>query len=225
MDQEISFGKKDIIAGLIIGAMVAILATIAMLIGIISKIPLWWSLIVVMPVLCLAGLYAAFLIGKKIRVVYQFAKFFLVGGLNTLIDFEVLNILMRQTGIAKGEFIILFNAISFTIAITNSYLWNRFWTFKEARDVQVRKESVGKEFVQFLIVSLIGMGLNSGIVYATATYMKPLFGLGQVLWTNFAKALATGASLIWNFIGYKFIVFNVNKTKDTEAQNLPTQSV
>jgi len=207
-NNQSSFKKSDILASLIIGLMVAILFIIAIIIkDYQEKIPFYWSLIFIIPILCLIGLYLAFLISKKIKIVFQFAKFILVGGLNTLIDFGMLNLLMWLTGIYKGSFIIGLNAISFLTAVTNSYLWNKFWTFKEEREAQVEKESVGKEFSQFVVVSLIGISLNTAIVYFTTTFVNPILGLSPVVWANLAKAIATVVSLIWNFLGYKFIVF------------------
>lgn len=203
-----TFKKSDVLASLIIGLMVAILFIIAVMIkGYQEKFPFYWSLIFIVPILCLIGLYLAFLVSKKIKIVFQFTKFVLVGGLNTLIDFGMLNLLMWSTDIYKGSLIIGLNAVSFLTAVTNSYLWNKFWTFKEDREAQVKKESVGKEFSQFIVVSLIGISLNTAIVYLITTFINPIFGLSPVLWANFAKVVATVVSLIWNFIGYKFIVF------------------
>lgn len=203
-----NFKKSDVLASLIIGLMVAVLFIIAIIIkGYQEKIPFYWGLIIVIPILSLICLYLAFLISKKIRIVFQAAKFVLVGGLNTLIDFGVLNLLMWLTNIYKGNLIIGLNAVSFLTAVTNSYLWNKLWTFKEDREAQVEKESVGKEFSQFVVVSLIGISLNTAIVYLITTFINPIFGLSPVLWANLAKVIATLISLIWNFLGYKFIVF------------------
>lgn len=208
MNQEISFRKRDLLASLIIGLMVAVLFSIAILIkDLQGRIPFWWSLVLIIPILCAAGLYVSFLLGRKIRIIYQFAKFVLVGGLNTLIDFGVFNLLMLLSGIYKGEFIVGLNAISFLVAVTNSYLWNKFWTFKEDQEAQVEKENVAKEFIQFIVVTLIGLSINSGAVYLITTFVDPMFGFSAVLWANLAKAAATVASLLWNFIGYKLIVF------------------
>lgn len=207
-NNQSSFKKSDVLASLIIGLMVAILFIIAVMIkGYQEKFPFWWSLIFIVPILCLIGLYLAFLVSKKIKIVFQFTKFVLVGGLNTLIDFGMLNLLMWSTDIYKGSLIIGLNAVSFLTAVTNSYLWNKFWTFKEDREAQVKKESVGKEFSQFVVVSLIGISLNTAIVYLITTFVNPIFGLSPVLWANLAKVIATLISLIWNFLGYKFIVF------------------
>lgn len=139
---------------------------------------------------------------RKYPFLAQFIKFGIVGFMNTAIDFAVLNLLMWRTGIYEGEWILLFNAVSFSVAITNSYFWNKYWTFR-AKGPAIAPVQMG----QFLIVSLIGVSINSSIVYSLATYIPPFFGLSRGLWTNAAKVLATGITLIWNFIGYKFIVF------------------
>lgn len=132
----------------------------------------------------------------------QFSKFIIVGLMNTAIDFLILNLLMRAAEIYQGKWIILLNVISFSIAIINSYLWNKYWTFKSREQAPAPLE-----ISQFLIVTLIGASINSGIIYGLTTYIPAVFGLGKELWANFSKVIATGFSLVWNFIGYKFIVF------------------
>jgi len=84
----------------------------------------------------------------------------------------------------------------------NSYFWNKYWTFKDLDKIEA------KEFSQFILVTLIGLAINSSIVYGITTLVSPMFGISPELWANLAKVAATGFSLIWNFIGYKFVVFN-----------------
>jgi putative flippase GtrA len=135
------------------------------------------------------------------KIVVQFSKFVVVGFINTAIDFGVLNLLMFATGIREGAILFVLNAISFSVATTNSYLWNKYWTFRDKDSAKV------VEIGQFLVVSIIGALINSGIVFAISTFVDPMFGLSQAVWVNAAKVVATGISLIWNFLGYKFIVF------------------
>ena len=122
--------------------------------------------------------------------------------MNTAIDFAILNLLMWKTGIYQGKWIILLNIISFSIAVSNSYLWNKYWTFKAKGPA-----AAPLQISRFLIVTLIGVGINSGIVFGLTSFISPFFGLSKELWANLAKAAATGISLIWNFLGYKFVVF------------------
>jgi len=141
-------------------------------------------------------------------IIKQISKFVIVGVINTGIDFAVLNALLFSTKIYSGRWLILFNSISFSAAVINSYFLNKYWTFKS----QNVEDSKAKQFSQFLIISSIGISINDAIVYGLATFTSPLFGFSAQMWTNVAKLFATAASMVWNFIGYKFIVF---KKKDS----------
>jgi len=135
-------------------------------------------------------------------LVAQFSKFVIVGLLNTAIDFGVLNLLSFLTGVYSGAALIALNSVAFLAAVTNSYFLNKYWTFA-AKD-GARTTEISK----FLIISFIGLGINNAIVYGVTTFMAlPLGRIGPALWENLAKMAATGISLIWNFIGYKFFVF------------------
>jgi putative flippase GtrA len=132
----------------------------------------------------------------------QFIKFGLIGGFNTLVDFGILNALMYITKIYKGNGLILLNIVSFSVAVINSYFLNKYWAFKDKSSVDREKQ-----FVSFLAVSIVGVVINTLVLRVVSTNIDPMFGLNQQIWTNIGKLLATGVSLVWNFIGYKFFVF------------------
>ncbi len=135
-------------------------------------------------------------------LVKQLSKFIVVGVINTGIDFLVLNIEMKITGIASGPVMFYMNTISFGVATINSYFMNKLWTFQ---DKDQTKNEV--KFTEFIAVSVVGAGINSSIVAGITTFIPPIFGLSAKMWANVAKLGATGISLIWNFIGYKLFVF------------------
>lgn len=139
---------------------------------------------------------------KLMSLAGQFLRFGIIGGVNTLLDFAVLNGLSYFTGIYEGNGIIPLNMISFTVAVINSYYLNKRWAFKDTGG-----EEKGRKFTLFLMVSIIGAFINTATVRIVSTNLDPLFGLSQPLWLNFAKILATALSLVWNFVGYKFFVF------------------
>ena len=60
----------------------------------------------------------------------QFGKFLVVGTLNTAIDFGTLNLLSWFTGIYGGVRLAPINVLGVLLALTNSYLLNKHWTFK-----------------------------------------------------------------------------------------------
>lgn len=162
---------------------------------------LLWFLPFVFAFLFFAAIAVAKTLFRRVLFLMQVGKFAETGVLNTLIDIGVLNFLMRTTGIVLGNGLILLNIISFSLATINSYFWNKFWAFEN------KESAKGKEFVSFFVVSLIGMGINTGIVYLGSNFISPFFGLSDAAWVNVIKILATFVSMVWNFVGYKFIVF------------------
>lgn len=205
-----SLKKSDIIISLIIGEVAgwllsAVLKNINITFPVVGVAPFWiWP--VFFPFFCLAWFLFAFLLSKKWLVFYQAAKFVLVGGLNFLIDLGILNLLIFLTGIAAGWLYSLFKGISFIVAVINSYFLNKFWTFRRGTAGQSAGK-IGKEFLSFLIVSLIGIGLNNLIASLIVNWLGPQWGLSEELWANIGAVTAAFLAMFWNFIGYKFIVF------------------
>lgn len=194
--------KKDIILGAISGAAIALLAgPIAHNLGFPFSLPFQAALTAALALLTPAGIALAALLARRWAVILQVAKFGVVGALNTLIDAGILNLLSAWSGVYSGTPIIFYNSIGFSVAVVNSYFWNKYWTFA-SRDTQY-----GREFTQFVIVSVIGLVLNTGFVYLLTTFVSPPATLAPQVWENIAKAIATLLALAWNFAGYKFIVF------------------
>ena len=158
------------------------------------------------PLLCVAILIASYYISRIISVVYQFTKFILVGGMNFLIDMGILNFLIFYTGISAGLTQSAFKGLSFIVAVINSFVWNKFWTFG-----RTKTHTVGKEFFQFLLVSTVGFIINVGIDYFLVNVIYPFGGLQAKSWAQFSAMIASIIALFWNFIGYKFIVFQVKQ--------------
>ncbi len=131
----------------------------------------------------------------------QFMRFFCVGLLNTGIDFGVLNFLIFLTGKSSGIYFPIFKSISFVIAVTNSYFMNKHWTFKSS---EITREN---EFFKFFGVNIIGWGINVGVATYIVNYIGAPAGFSPVLWANIGAFSAVAFTLVWNFIGMKFIVF------------------
>ncbi|RLG89783.1 MAG: hypothetical protein DRO36_07225 [Candidatus Hecatellales archaeon] len=155
-----------------------------------------------LPLIFLLGTVVAGWIGRRFLWIFQFVKFAEVGFLNTAVDFGVLNFQSWLFGIYSGKGIIAMNAVSFSIAVINSYFWNKHWSFRAGGRVVNPKE-----FLSFVVVSVIGLFINTSIVYGITTHTSIFPGLGPALVENLAKVIATSLSLIWNFIGMKFLVF------------------
>lgn len=210
--------KKDIFLALIIGEICGLLmffiaknlatenSAIASIIPITNYLPL------IFPLICALGIFIVGLLSNAIPSLYQIAKFVLVGGTNFLIDMGILNILIFISGVYEGTTQSLFKATSFTLAVVNSYFWNKFWVFK-----RVRTETAGKEFLQFVAVSVVGFLINVGIDKILVDVTGPMGNIPEKTWAQLAAMISAIIALFWNFAGYKFIVFDSGKI--TEKQN------
>lgn len=157
---------------------------------------------IILPVLAVAGIIVADLIGRKIFAVFQLYKFLLTGTLNTFIDLGVFNFLMWAFSISVGLPLSIFKGISFSSAVVNSYFLNKFWTFKK-KETKIGPE----EFSKFYLITGIGFLLNVGIFTFIVNFISPQFGLSEKIWANVGAITATICVCSWNFLCYKFIVF------------------
>jgi len=202
------FRKSDVLSSIILGEMVAVFLII------ISKnlerdIPILdilirskWLIFLLVPVLASLGVYGTFHLGRRRPVLFQFGKFITIGLSNTAIDFGILNLLIFLTNAERGYLYSLFKATSFMVAVTNSYLWNKFWTFENPE-----AKWTGKEFFQFVIISGIGFGINVIVASFVVNVIEPVGEISPRLWANIGAFAAIVISVFWNFLGYKFIVF------------------
>ena len=91
---------------------------------------------------------------KKKKLIKQILKFGVVGGLAFLIDFVVYTIVLK---IIPGQYSYIFAGIcGFTISLIFNYLASMAFVFVRKDDVDRRKE-----FLIFLVLSLIGLLLNT----------------------------------------------------------------
>lgn len=131
----------------------------------------------------------------------QFLRFAMVGFLNTLIDFGVLNGLLWWDGYPVGWRLFVYNALAFSIASTNSYLINKRWTFGDSRPASLSQAGL------FFFLTSIGLFINCTVVYLfTFSEWSPL-AVSPAIWVNIAKVAATFASLAWNYCSYRWWVF------------------
>jgi putative flippase GtrA len=146
------------------------------------------------------ALYIAKLLTKWFAGIYQFAQFAAVGTLNSFIDVGILNLetfFFGSAGVSTGMFA-LFKAVSFLFATTNSFVWNKYWTFGASE-----KPKAG-EVGGFYAVAVIGWVLNVG----AATLVKVAGPADSHVWVNIIAPLAgVLASFLWDFFGYKYLVF------------------
>ncbi len=124
--------------------------------------------------------------------IIQFIKFNLVGVINTGVDIGIYAVLFHV-----GVYYLVANVISYSCGVINSYLWNKFWTFKK------KSAFSGAEILKFIVVNIVSLGVATLFIYI----FHEKVGLSEMI----SKIFATGFSLIVNFGGNKFWVFKDEK--------------
>lgn len=120
---------------------------------------------------------------------WKFFKFGAVGFSGLFVDFGFTYICKEWLKIQKY----LSNAIGFTLAASSNYYLNRIWTF-HSHDPQI-----AWEYTQFLIISIIGLGINTLVLWILVSKYRKNFYLSKL----FAIAVVT----VWNFLANYFITF------------------
>ena len=118
---------------------------------------------------------------SALTIFRQFVRFGIVGASGMVVDFAVTWLCKEKLRWNKY----VSNSLGFILAATNNYIWNRLWTFES------RSEAVGREYLSFLTISVIGLGLNNLVIYLLHDRLKLNFYL--------SKLIAIGCVTLWNF--------------------------
>ncbi|OGZ70001.1 MAG: hypothetical protein A2904_02420 [Candidatus Staskawiczbacteria bacterium RIFCSPLOWO2_01_FULL_33_9] len=185
----------DMLFALFCGAIVAQIAS-EFLKGYGFKIGYYeWFLYFAFPVISLICLWLAYFIGKKLLWVWQAAKYFLVGVFATIVDLKLFELLVWINPIIS-------KVISFLISVSVKYWGNKHWTFEKPE-----KEGIWQEIFQFIIVTIVGLGIDVGSFFYFTNLLGPQLGTPENVWVKLSVIFAALVAAIWNFVGYKFLVF------------------
>ena len=122
-------------------------------------------------------------------LITKFLKFCVVGSSGMIIDFGITWLLKERVKINKY----IANSTGFILAATSNYFFNRIWTFAS------RDTHIAEQYSLFVIIAIIGLGINNFIIYILHGRLKYNFYLSKL----FAIVIVT----IWNFLLNLLITF------------------
>ncbi|WP_415967748.1 GtrA family protein [Faecalitalea cylindroides] len=123
------------------------------------------------------------------KLINQILKFGVVGGIAFIIDYSVLFICTEFFGI----YYLISSLISFSVSTVFNYIASIKWVF----DVN-QKKSQKKNFILFIVFSVIGLGLNQLIMW---------FGVDMLhIYYMLVKIGATAIVMVFNFITRKMFL-------------------
>ena len=163
--------------------------------------------------------------GRKAKEVERFIKFAFIGMLGFVIDFGALFLLQSSILPPVDQLnqrlpfnVAIATSISFVLAVTSNYTWNRLWTYPDSRSYSIRRQ-----LTQFAIVSVIGWTART--VWITVTYVS--FGVLSTslirlfvstyqpglldehkLGTMAAQFIGVVVVMLWNFLANRLWTFN-----------------
>jgi putative flippase GtrA len=122
-------------------------------------------------------------------MLFKFIKFGIVGFTGMFIDFSITFLLKEKLKVHR----FLANSVGFTFAASSNYLLNRIWTFRSL------DPEVLYQYGSFFLISLIGLAINNFFLYL----FEKRFNF------YFAKFLAIGVTVIWNFFANYIFTFKI----------------
>lgn len=124
------------------------------------------------------------------ELLWKFIKFGIIGFSGLIVDFGVTYFCKEKIKIQKY----ISNAIGFTTAASSNYFFNRIWTF------QSNNPRILMEYSSFLVISTIGLGINSFVLWLLVSRFKQHFYL--------SKLGAIAITTFWNFTANYLYTFN-----------------
>ena len=138
----------------------------------------------------------------------RFLKFAVVGVIGAIVDFGIANLLVYAFNVN----LVVAGAISFICAIISNFIWNRQWTYPDSRS-----KSLATQFLQFLIISVMGLAIRIPILkfgeplllgfFKSFPLQIPFF-TSDFLAKNFTLAIAVIIVMFWNFFVNRYITYN-----------------
>jgi putative flippase GtrA len=144
----------------------------------------------------------------KRAVFSSIGKFAVVGVLNTMYFAGVISFFVLVTGISSGNYIHLFYVVAYITGVTNSFIWNKFWTFDGGGEGKA-----AHQFFYFCTVSLIALLVVVAIEHTLVNVMGPPSGVSKEAWPSIVAFITTPVSFSLNFTLYRLVVFRKKLTK------------
>ena len=147
----------------------------------------------------------SFITNKQERI--RFLKFAFVGVTGTVVDFGLMNLLRLAFDIP----LIWAQAISFTVAVVNNFLWNRFWTYPESRS-----KAAHQQLIQFVLINVVGIVVRTPLITWLDRVILELLDRSAldlplenfVISQNLALALSVGVIMLWNFFANRYWTYS-----------------
>ncbi len=143
---------------------------------------------------------------------WQFFRYCLVGGANTISDVLTFNALLWCFPTNNVQVLVLYNSVAYASGALTSFFLNKYWTFRH------KQKTTRREVVRFMIILLLEILYSNGLLWLAGKTLQPwidtkshllFLGLpvGYIVWGNTAKLIAVVGGTITSYLFMRFWIF------------------
>ncbi len=150
------------------------------------------------------------MLGKiKKADIQQFLRFCIIGTSNAVIDFGVLNLLLWLYPTTNTWKTLEYNSLAVLLASTNSFFWNKYWTFQQRNPV------TSQEVYRFIVVAGGTTIMNDSLMWLLGRTFPGIIG-SNLLGANVLKLIAIIGTMSISFFGMRLWVFFQHRFAEEE---------
>lgn len=138
----------------------------------------------------------------------RFLRFAVVGVYGAVVDFGIFNLLNGLVGVPA----VRASVVSFSAAVVNNFLWNRYWTYPDSRS-----KALKRQLTEFSLISMIGLAIRTPLFAFLEGPLRNLFTRldlptftfldADFLGHNLALAIAILVVMFWNFFVNRYFTY------------------
>ena len=131
---------------------------------------------------------------------WQFFRYCLVGGANTVIDLLTFNVLLWCFPTNNVLVLVGCNSVAYASGAVSSFFLIKYWTFRHKQGMTRR------ELVRFAISLSLEILYSNGLVWLAGKALQPLIA-NATLWANASKIVAIVVGAVISYLFMRFWIF------------------
>lgn len=146
----------------------------------------------------------------------QFLRYCLVGGVNTVVDVLMLNILLWRFPTHNVQVLVVYNSVAYSCGALSSFFLNKYWTFRRTQ------RPTAREVVRFVISVLLEVLYSNVLIWLAGKTLQP-FITNITLWGNASKLVAVVIGALLSYCLMRFWTFASGSNERPKKQELVHQ--
>jgi len=131
---------------------------------------------------------------------WQFLRYCLVGGINTLVDLAIFNALAWRFPTTNAQILLIYNSCAYASGGVSSFFLNKYWTFERKHQVTWR------EIRRFTLTLLAEILYSNALLWLAGKILRP-FIANPSLWGSASKLVAVGGGVVISYTLMRFWTF------------------